>query len=124
MENDTFSHYIRIMRAQKGISLRRMAGQLLLSPSYYNDLEKGYRNPPRLEKLELFSQILSMTEDEKNHLFNLAGKAVGQAPPDLIPYLLSRPDACAALRIARDLRVTEQEWEEFITTIQQRKTTE
>ena len=46
-----FGDFVVEKRKNRGLSLRRMADLLELSPAYWSDIEKGRRNPPALPKL-------------------------------------------------------------------------
>lgn len=121
MDADSFAAYAAQIRTGRGLTLRGMAAQLGISPSYYNDVEKGRRNPLPLEKLEAFARITGMTATEKNRMYDLAGLANGQVAPDLAAYIIPRQEVAAALRTARDCQAAKEEWEQFAAMLRQKR---
>lgn len=121
MGADSFAAYVAEIRTGRGLTLRGMAARLGLSPSYYNDVEKGRRKPFSLEKLEAFAQITAMTEAEKNRMYDLAGLANGQVAPDLAAYIIPRREVAAALRTARECQAAKEEWESFAARLRKKR---
>lgn len=117
----TFGEFLQRKREEKEITLRRMADKLGFSAPFLSDVEKGRRNPPDLAKLEQIADILSMSVEDKETMFDLAGKKRDSVAPDLPDYIKSREYVAAALRTARDLDAGEEEWLRFIRDLQQRK---
>lgn len=117
MEKETFADYIADIRIKREFSLRRMADLLNISAAYYSDVEKGRRNPLRLEKLELFARVADMTAEEKNRMLDLAGNARGTVAPDIAAYVRDRPYVAAALRLARDRQAGRREWDSFTSLL-------
>ena len=117
----TFGEFLQRKREEKEITLRRMADKLGFSAPFLSDVEKSRRNPPDLAKLEQIADILSMSDEDKVTMFNLAGKKRDTVAPDLPDYIKSREYVAAALRTARDLDAGEEEWLRFIRELQQRK---
>lgn len=112
----TFGEFIRQKRMDEGITLRKMAGSMGYSPTYWSDIENGRRNPPGMEKLTLLCQQLSLSSEEKDQLFDLAGDFVQVPPPDLNEYLQD-PTVRRALRTAQKHNVASADWEEFEQSI-------
>lgn len=117
----TFGEFLQRKREEKEITLRRMADKLGFSAPFLSDVEKGRRNPPDLAKLEQIADILSMSVEDKETMFDLAGKKRDSVAPDLPDYIKNREYVAAALRTARDLDAGEDEWLRFIRDLQQRK---
>ncbi len=117
----TFGEFLQRKREEKEITLRRMADKLGFSAPFLSDVEKGRRNPPDLAKLEQIADILSMSVEDKETMFDLAGKKRDSVAPDLPEYIKNREYVAAALRTARDLDAGEDEWLRFIRDLQQRK---
>lgn len=109
---ETFAGYITRMRTQAGFTLRGMAAALGISPSYYNDMEKGRRKPAQ-QLLERFAGLAALDEAERRRLMELAGEARGELAPDIAAYVRSRPYVRAALRTAMEVRAGEREWARF-----------
>lgn len=117
----TFGEFLQAKREAKEITLRGMAEKLKISPAFYSDIEKDRRNPPEMEKLDLISKILLLTEEDKHTMLDLAGKMRKSVAPDLPEYIMKRAYVVAALRTARDLDADEKDWMEFVKELQNRK---
>lgn len=116
-----FGAFLQKKREEKGITLRKMAEMLGFSAPFLSDVEKDRRNPPELAKLELIAQILGLTYEEQETMYNLAGKKRDSVAPDLPEYIMSRDYVAAALRTARDLDAGEEEWLRFVQELRERK---
>lgn len=123
MENNylNFGEFIAKKRQEKGITLREMAKRLDITPPYLSDVEKDRRNPFDIEKLELLSNILMFSDEEKTIMLDLAGKKRNEVAPDLPEYIMERDYVSVALRTARDLDAGENEWLKFVEELKKRK---
>ncbi|MFZ5611852.1 XRE family transcriptional regulator [Desulforamulus profundi] len=108
-----FGEFIAKKRIDQGITLRGMADMLEITPAYLSDIEKSRRNPPDKPLLEKIATILKLTEDDKNLMFDLAGKGRCEVSPDLPEYIMSNEVVRVALRKAKDV-ATEDDWQQFI----------
>ena len=115
MQIDTisFGQFIRERRETLGKSIRGMAAELDITPSYLSDIEKGNRYAPE-NYLAQMEALLKISEKEKNVFYDLAGKDRNDIFPDLKQYISEKPVARVALRKARDLEITDGQWEDFI----------
>ena len=116
-----FGDFLQRKRTEKKITIRKMAEMLGITTPYLNDIEKDRRNPPEMEKLELISRILMLSDEDKTTMFDLAGKKRNSVAPDLPDYIMERDYVAAALRTARDLDAGEAEWLKFVEELKQRK---
>lgn len=116
-----FGEFLQRKREEKQITLRKMAELLGFSAPFLSDVEKDRRNPPELAKLEQIAEILGLDDNEKQTLFNLAGKKRDSVAPDLPDYIMKRDYVAAALRTARDLDAGEEEWLQFVKELKERK---
>ena len=116
-----FGAFLQRKREEKGITLRKMAELLGFSAPFLSDVEKDRRNPPELAKLEQIAEILGLTYEEQETMYNLAGKKRDSVAPDLPEYIMSRDYVAAALRTARDLDAGEEEWLRFVQELRERK---
>jgi transcriptional regulator with XRE-family HTH domain len=112
-----FGKFIEGKRLEKGITLRQMAVDISITPSYLSDIEKGRRYAPDKEKLEEIANKLGLNEDEKNKMFDLAGKTKEAIPPDLPEYIMEKDLAVAFLRKARKNQISDEEWKELIKNL-------
>ena len=68
----TFGEFIREKRLERSINLRKLAEMLDIAPAYMSDIENNKRNPPSNEKMEKLIEILSLTEEEINEMYDIA----------------------------------------------------
>lgn len=118
---NTFGEFVIAKRTEKGISLRKLAELMGLSAPYWSDVEKGRKNPPKIDKLEQLAQILTLTDEEKTTMLDLAGKDRNSVAPDIPEYIISNDYVAAALRQVRDLGANEEDWERFVEELKNRK---
>ena len=116
-----FGEFLQRKRTEKQITLRKMAEMIGITASYLTDIEKDRRNPPEMEKLELISQILTLNDEDKTTMYDLAGKKRNSVAPDLPDYIMEHDYVSAALRTARDLDASEADWLKFVEELRQRK---
>lgn len=128
MFNNKFGEFISEKRKSKKISLRKMADSLDLSPAYLSDIEKGRRNPPRIEILEKLSDLLGLSQGEFDNMVDMASEARDEIPMDLPDYIKNNELAKVALRKASRMtnlkdsnNVTKKAWEEFIKNLDENK---
>lgn len=67
------------------------------------------------------AEVLQLDQDERNALFDTAGKQKNSIPPDLPDYIMEHEFVSAALRTARDLDASEEEWKRFVEDLRRRK---
>ncbi len=116
-----FGEFISQKRAGKQITLRKMADMLGVSAPFLTDVEKDRRNPFGLEKLTQLAKILDLSDEERELMYNLAGRKRNAVAPDLPEYIMERDYVSAALRTARDLDAGEEEWKQFVEELKKRK---
>ena len=97
----TFGEFLQRKREESQITLRKLAELLHFSAPFLSDVEKGRRNPPELSKLEQIAEILNLSAEDKDTMFDLAGKKRESVAPDLPDYIMSRGYVATALRTAR-----------------------
>lgn len=119
MTYSTFGEYIKQKRIEKEISLRKMATMLDCSAAFLSDVEKNRRKPLDMERLEKLADILELSKDERTEMFDLAGKERVIAP-DLPDYINGNDFVRCALRKARDFGAGEEEWNKFITALEEK----
>lgn len=118
---ESFGEFLQKKRLENEITLRKMAELIGITAPYLTDIEKDRRNPPEIQKLDNIAEILSLTEEEKAVMFDLAGKQRNSVAPDLPDYIMKRDYVAAALRTARDLDADEDDWLKFVEELKQRK---
>ena len=113
----TFGEYIKEKRLEKGITLRGFAEMIEISPVYMCNLEKGRRPAPSEAIMEKIIERLMLNKEERNLLYDLAAReqsAKNPVPKDLNGFLKNNRVIVSALRTAKDLDATDEEWQEFI----------
>ena len=118
-----FGTFISSKRKERGVSLRTMASDLNISISYLSDLEQGNKMPPNSlnEKYkDLILDIinyLKLNEDEKEKCLNFADNDLikkGHISNDITDYMGQTPLASVALRKAKDLNYSDDDWKKII----------
>ena len=109
-----FGEYIKQKRQEKGKTLRGLADEIGIAPSYMSDIEKGKRNAPTQEYLEKLITVLELNEEERNELFDLAATSKDTIAQDLTEYVSENPNVRVALRKAMDLKLGDDEWIKII----------
>ena len=118
---NTFGEFVVAKRLEKQISLRKLAELMGVSAPFWSDIEKGRKNPPKLEKLEHLARILALTDEENTLMLDLAGKERDAVAPDIPVYIMENDYVAAALRTVRDLGADEKDWDKFVEDLKKRK---
>lgn len=79
-----FGDVLREKRMAKGISLRKFADQVGVSPTYLSQVEQNNMDPPTAERVQRMAEILGENADE---LIALAGRM----PEDLPKIIQKQP---------------------------------
>ena len=117
----TFGTFVRSRRQEIGISLRTLAAKLEISPVYMSNIENDRRGAPSRPHLERLEQVLQLNRTETEEMLDLAAKSKSdRVSADLPDYIMDREIVRAALRTAKEVDATDQEWQEFIVRITMR----
>ena len=116
LDEKTFGRFIRQRREELGITVRGLASELELTPAYISDIEKGNRYAPT-KFLDKLRETLMVPEAEKQTFEDLASASRGNQYEDINPYLGQSSLARVALRKARDIGISDSQWEEFIKSM-------
>lgn len=106
MEN--FGEFIKNKRIEKGITLRKIAEDLRIAPSYLSDIENGRRNAPEKPLLEKIAGLLDICSEDLNLFYDLAGKSRNEVAPDLPEYINENESVRVLLRTAKEKASNEQ----------------
>jgi len=127
-ETITFGAFIRNkrMKLSPDVSLRKMAKLLKLSPVHMSNIETGRSAAPKNEVLTNLVEILDLDKQEEELMYDLAAasKDYTAIPSDLPGYISTHEYAKIALRVAKDVDATDEEWIEFIDKLKKRGTEE
>ena len=104
----TFGQVLREKRVAKGLSLRKFAEQVQVSPTYLSQVEQGNADPPTAERVQRMAELLGENADAWIAL-------AGRVPADLcaiirkhsteMPQLLRE---AAGLTVEQLRKLTEQ----------------
>ena len=121
-----FGKYISDKRKEKGISLRTMAKDLDISISYLSDLEQGNKMPPNSLKDKYkdliigIMEYLEMNAEDKETCLKYADNDLikkGYVSNDITNYMEKTPLASVALRKAKDLNFSNDDWKKIINEL-------
>ena len=117
-----FGAYIAQKRVEKDVKLKPIAEKLGVSVTYLSDIIKGRRNPPDIDGLAALADALNLDEEERDEMFDLAGRERNQVSPDLPEYIMGEdiPTARVALRRARNSNLGDDFWQEVNQIIDRR----
>lgn len=119
--NKSFGELLTFFREKKDVTLRELARGIGVSAPFLSDVEKGRRAALTAERIEKVVVVLHLDEEEATALYNAAGKQKNSIPPDLPKYIMEHEYVSAALRTARDLDASEEEWQRFVDDLRRRK---
>lgn len=124
MDNpNTFGTFLNTKRQEQKISLRKFAEMLKISPVYMCNMEKNRNPAPSEDVLERMVSLLLLSEEDKSYFYDLAAKSKN-APTvsrDLPEYIMDRDIVRVALRTAKDMDATDEEWQEFISMLESKR---
>ena len=115
----TFGSFIFEKRTQKNISLRGFAEMIEVSPVYVSSMEKGRRAAPTNRVLMKIAKVLSLSEEEKVLMFDLAAnsKRALTLADDLLEYINDNEIVHKALRTAKKRNADNEVWQRFIDNL-------
>ena len=93
-----FGEYLANKRKEREMSLRMLAKELDVSPTYLSDVENNRRNALSYENLNKIIEILKLDEEEQKILYDLAGEAKDEIPADVENFVNGNVEVIALLR--------------------------
>ena len=122
---NTFGRFIREKRLDAGdVMLKDLGYAVGVSLSYLSDIEHDRRNPGEGFNYEALAQLLGLTESEKAHMYDLAGKCRKTVPEDIEDVMMNTESgnmARMALRMTKAGIAKEDDWKEFIRQLERKK---
>ena len=112
--------FINEKRRVHGMTLKSLSERLDISVTFLADIEHDRRNPMEKEKLDELAAVLELSRDEKNEMYDLAGRKRREVAPDLTDYVVDNPFVSYALRKARDIGAGEEEWLKMVEDLEKR----
>ncbi len=114
-----FGRFIDEKRKGRGpggtdILLKDIATAMGITATYLSDIVKGRRNPPDYEGLQKLAEVLALSQEERDEMYDLAGRERNEAAPDLPGYIMDEdiPYVRAALRRASDKKLGNDFWKQ------------
>jgi transcriptional regulator with XRE-family HTH domain len=89
-KRQTFGQVLREARLAKGITLRKFAEMVGISPTYLSQVEQGNVDPPTAERVHTMATLLGANADEWTAL-------AGRVPEDLPGIIQKQPTAIPEL---------------------------
>ena len=122
-EEITFGGFLRQKRMSKEITLRKFAELSGLSPVHISNLETNQRHAPKDGALERMAAVLQLSKSDEERFYDLAAASTTspRVSGDLPEYIMGHNLVKAALRTAKDVDATDDEWQEFIDKLKKRK---
>lgn len=93
-----FGEYLANKRKEREMSLRMLAKELDVSPTYLSDVENNRRNALSYENLKKIIEILNLDEEEQKTLYDLAGETKDEIPADVESFVNGNTEVIALLR--------------------------
>ena len=120
----TFGQFVREMRKrdmhENYMSLRTLAAKCEMSPVHLSNIETDRRPAPAKEFLDRMAQVLRLDKTERETFYELAAKSKDAVAEDLPDYIKANNVVRVALRTAKDVDATDEEWQEFIEKLRSR----
>lgn len=115
----TFGDYIKSKRTshQPKLTLKKMAELLGVNLTYLSDVENGRKKAFSAEKINLFCEILELSESERSELYDLAARdneTVSEDIAETIMYTEEGDYARRALRMVNQGKGNVEMWKELI----------
>ena len=119
----TFGSFLKAKRQGRQISLRKFAEVIQISPVYMCNIEKDRNPAPSEEIMERMVKALLLSDGDRVLFYDLAAKtkSTPTVSQDLPEYIMDRDIVRVALRTAKDVDATDEEWQEFISMLQSRR---
>lgn len=119
--NQSFGEYLKELREQKDFTLRELSRLSGMSPAYLSDVENSRINPLTKERIDQIASHLVLDSQEITRLYDLAASQRKEVAADLPSYIMENDYVTAALRTARDLQASEEEWQRFVDELKRRE---
>lgn len=106
------------------LTLKEVAQLLGISVSFLSDVENNRRRPFDKDKIEMFTERLSLQEEDKAIMFDLAARDRGEVPADIEEILLYGnigEMARLALRMSNAGNIGVDDWKRFISRKENKK---
>ena len=118
-----YNFWIIYSRETQGaqFNLRDTAKHLNIAYGYLCDIEQSRRPAPNGDFVERISAFLNLDKSEHELLLDLAAKSRNTVSADLPDYIMEKDIVRAALRVAKEVDATDEEWQTFMKMLKERK---
>ena len=108
---------------ERKITLRTFAKQVGISATFISGMENNEKSAPSDEVLKNIAEILHLDKEETDKLYDLAvqTKASKPLPLDIAETVRENAVVRIALRVAKDLDATDEEWEDFMRRLKENR---
>ena len=119
----TFGEYLRKLRIDRNITLRKFAEMIGKSATLISGIENGDKVAPSDEVLRCIIEKLNLNSIESETLYDLAAdtKTNNPIPADITETIKNSNTVKVALRVAKNLDATDEEWEDFMRRLQEKR---
>lgn len=114
MTNATFGALISAKRKAHKLTLREAAKHLGIAHGYLCDIEQNRRPAPEGDFTERIAAFLDLDKQDYELLLDLAAKSRKTVSADLPDYIMKKDVVRAALRVAKEVDATDEEWMAFM----------
>lgn len=125
MNYESFGQFLSKKRLEKKLTLRKFAILAELSPVYVSNIENNRQQAPADAVLQRIINVLSLDKTESEEMYDLAAKSKNKpsVSSDLPEYIMEKDIVRMALRTAKDVDATDEEWQDFIDRLMKKKRT-
>ena len=119
----TFGEYVREKRLERKVTLRAFAKQIGISATFVSGMENNEKAAPSGEVLKSIADALILSKDETDKLYDLAAqtKTSNPLPLDIAETVQENAIVRIALRVAKDLDATDEEWEDLMRRLKENR---
>lgn len=121
---ERFGEYIKKKRMASipRYTLKKMAQELNMNLTHLSDIENGRKNAFSADKIEKFCEILNLSNEEKERMYDLAARDLDIIPEDIsdtIMYTEQGDMARIALRKVNQGKGNVEMWKELIRKMEE-----
>ena len=117
----TFGTFISTRRKELKQNLRDTAKYLKIAYGYLSDIEQNRRPAPDGDFVDRISEFLQLSTKEQELLLDWAARSRNTVSADLPEYIMENDIVRAALRVAKEVDATDEEWQAFMEMLKNRQ---
>ena len=122
----SFGRKLKELRQLNKVSLRSLANELGMSPTFLSDIENERRLPPTSDKfansIDIIQRVLNLNDSETEQLRLCADEDLfekGFIAKDLENYMKNSPKAQVAMRKAISTNAPDSKWDKIIKILEE-----